>query len=468
MPNINFPLNVLSPSLGNILFALMVLIFAGCRENQESPWIDSQFESGSIGNIQKIHDAQFDIFLADDNGDDTLPDSWRNWFYIRINHLNTDDSFVLNLKNRGWPFYYLPVYSYDQVNWHRFSESEVTQPGEYELRMEKKFDRATVWVARFYPYTFSDLISYIGKFSDNPRLTVETPAKTYQGNPIYFLTLTHPGFPDSAKQRVWIHARTHPGETGPSFVLEGLVDFLLSGLPEADNILSQFIFNIIPMHNIDGVIAGNYRTTPQTENLEVMWFSDPYDPMGLTADAPVEVSALHDLIWGLNETGPAFTIALNLHASNSEPDIGLFFFPHFGPENLGYDTAESSLWNKQIRFIDSMGRHYGQALIEPTPDEGGSSFATKTYPESFWWRNFKDEVMAITMETTYGRAGYSPDWITPADLRSLGDAMAFALGDYAVTISFDQKPAKMMLPMQERLLLYPELYGPDAPDELKE
>ena len=46
--------------------------------------------------------------------------------------------------------------------------------------------------------------------------------------------------------------------------------------------------------------------------------------------------------------------------------------------------------------------------------------------------------------------------------------MAFALDDYAITISFDQKPAKMMLHMQERLLLYPELYGPDAPDELKE
>ena len=59
------------------LFALMVLIFTGCWENQKSPWIDSQFESGSIGNIQKIHDAQFDIFLADDNGDDTLPEIGR-------------------------------------------------------------------------------------------------------------------------------------------------------------------------------------------------------------------------------------------------------------------------------------------------------------------------------------------------------------------------------------------------------
>ncbi len=50
------------------------------------------------------------------------------------------------------------------------------------------------------------------------------------------------------------------------------------------------------MQNIDGVIAGNYRTTPQTENLEVMWYPDPDNPLVLEDNAPVEVTALHDTI----------------------------------------------------------------------------------------------------------------------------------------------------------------------------
>ena len=39
--------------------------------------------------------------------------------------------------------------------------------------------------------------------------------------------------------------------------------------------------------------------------------------------------------------------------------------------------------------------------------------------------------MAITLETTYGRAGYAPDWIEPDDLRKLGRDVALAVRDYA-------------------------------------
>jgi hypothetical protein len=59
-----------------------------------------------------------------------------------------------------------------------------------------------------------------------------------------------------------------------------------------------------------------------------MWFSDPEDPMFLTGDVPEEVRVLHNAILGLLKDGPPIVIALNLHASNSGPDIKPFFFPH--------------------------------------------------------------------------------------------------------------------------------------------
>lgn len=264
-----------------------------------------------------------------------------------------------------------------------------------------------------------------------------------------------------------MHARTHPAETCPSFLLEGMINYLLSGTPEASDMLSNFEFHIFPMQNPDGVITGNYRTTPQTENLEVMWFYKQYSPLELTENAPVEVKLIHEYARSLMEDdGPEISMALNLHASNSEPDIRPFFFPHFGTEEQGYSPAEATLWTNQIRFINALTEHHGSEMIEPTPAEGGSSFTSKTYPESWWWVNYQERVMAITMEMTYGRAGYSPKWIEPDDLRDLGVSLTLAIHDYYT------QPTLYMLKsggtINHRKLKYPELYPPNAVDELKE
>lgn len=42
-------------------------------------------------------------------------------------------------------------------------------------------------------------------------------------------------------------------------MLEGMVDFLLSNTEEAEYLLSHFVFKIVPMVNIDGVVHGNTR-----------------------------------------------------------------------------------------------------------------------------------------------------------------------------------------------------------------
>ena len=97
-----------------------------------------------------------------------------------------------------------------------------------------------------------------------------------------------------------------------------------------------------------------------------------------------------------------------------------FFYPHFGPAYLGYSDEEAALWEDQVRFMTHVADYYGAGMVEPIPFEGGGSFAEKYYPESWWWQNFGAEVMAVTLETPYGRAGYAPDWVTPDDYRGFG------------------------------------------------
>jgi cytosolic carboxypeptidase protein 2/3 len=55
-------------------------------------------------------------------------------------------------------------------------------------------------------------------------------------------------------------ARQHPGETPGSFIMEGILDFLLDlENEEAIMLRKTCVFHIIPMMNPDGVVHGNYR-----------------------------------------------------------------------------------------------------------------------------------------------------------------------------------------------------------------
>jgi hypothetical protein len=76
--------------------------------------------------------------------------------------------------------------------------------------------------------------------------------------------------------------------------------------------------------------------------------------------------------------------------------------------------------------------------------------------------------MAMTMEMTYGRAGYAPRWIEPDDLRNLGGSLALSIRDF---LDDSVPQAKAVRGMKGTVgggtLVYPDLYPPHAADELK-
>lgn len=112
------------------------------------------------------------------------------------------------------------------------------------------------------PYTYSDLqrelfeierISYM-----NLKFARETLCKTLAGTPVDLLTISSLG-DNKEKRGVIFTARVHPGETVGSWMMKGIIDFLLSDDKEAVWLRENFIFKLIPMLNPDGVIQGNYR-----------------------------------------------------------------------------------------------------------------------------------------------------------------------------------------------------------------
>ena len=61
--------------------------------------------------------------------------------------------------------------------------------------------------------------------------------------------------------------RVHPGESNSSYVVEGLIQFLVSNDYVAKVLRDRYVFKIVPMLNPDGVIIGNYRCSLSSHDL---------------------------------------------------------------------------------------------------------------------------------------------------------------------------------------------------------
>jgi hypothetical protein len=73
------------------------------------------------------------------------------------------------------------------------------------------------------------------------------------------------------KKVVVVSARVHPGESNASWLVHGLMSFLLSDNVEAQVLREHFVWQIVPMLNPDGVICGNYRCGLSGVDLNRQW-----------------------------------------------------------------------------------------------------------------------------------------------------------------------------------------------------
>lgn len=78
---------------------------------------------------------------------------------------------------------------------------------------------------------------------------------------IWCLRLTDGRASDDGKIRLMIVTRVHPYETASSYCAKGLIDYLISGDQSANELLSKFVFHIVPMPNPDGVYNGLCKLT---------------------------------------------------------------------------------------------------------------------------------------------------------------------------------------------------------------
>jgi len=90
-----------------------------------------------------------------------------------------------------------------------------------------------VYFSHSLPYTLTDLSQFLNTRLKNKSLhkiiKLKNVGLTLGANEVDLLEITNSEFVNKSRKSVWILARQHPGETTSGLMLEGIIDFLLSG-----------------------------------------------------------------------------------------------------------------------------------------------------------------------------------------------------------------------------------------------
>ena len=259
-----------------------------------------------------------------------------------------------------------------------FQRSSALQPGASQTP-----DSTDKW-----GYGYDSLLIDLEKWRSNPLVKVDSIGATVQGRAIWMLTITEgkdsvgkPEDPAWRKRRVFVHARTHPAEVQAHHVSKEMIRLLLDSTAGSAAIRQDFIFNIIPMYNPDGVELGHPRQNANLVDIESNWNKPALEP---------EVQVLKRRFEFLMAGPTPVEVALNLHSDQFNCKR-FFFFHEAGGTSPAYVDLEKDFIGKARRYFPSGIEDW--FFITSWPVTTGTQ-----YPEGFWWLGFREKVMALTYE----------------------------------------------------------------------
>jgi hypothetical protein len=407
----------------------------------ENMRLRSSSVTGSAGNYTLT------LQMDDDNGDTSLPTSFRRWWHCEVSNLVAGTQLNFRVTNAGYSDVILPVWSLstDGVTFGDYVRMPTSATPTVQGGTQHLFG-ATVppgvvamRLAKYFPYTVTRKNALLQSIAGHPHVQgITSLGNSQQGRPIEKVTWTDVTVPDAGKRRIWIHAGIHPAETTSHLMVEGLFDWLSSGDLRAEALLDAALIEVVPMANPDGVFLGNYRTNANSSNLEAQW-SAPYN------SPQPELVALRTAIEGYmgtvaNPASNPIEVLLNLHATHNVAFP--FHFQHVG--NAGWTPGCSSCGVLPIvNQVEAqwVANFEGRSSFVALGSTANSTLGSRPFVESMvhdrWtavpgWLgapNFEEPVMAITFEGTYGRGPDGVTWNTEADYFDCGRDMGLALFD---------------------------------------
>jgi cytosolic carboxypeptidase protein 2/3 len=257
---------------------------------------ESRFESGNLELALKVSDYEYNLVLTHDVN--TAGNT--QWFFYRVGNTTEGMKVKFNIINlgKGDSLFNMGmkvlVYSeIDEKQHHRgwvrdgeeflYYKNSMYKPSTsknfYSMSFSYTFHHTkdTVFFAYCYPYTYTQLMQTLLSLENTSKLGHLFSRKllcyTIEGNRCDYLTITSSDLPEYMKNRkgVVFSARAHPGESVGSWMMHGLIEFLLGDSKEAALIRDNYVIKLIPMLNPDGVINGMYRCNLSGSDLNRKW-----------------------------------------------------------------------------------------------------------------------------------------------------------------------------------------------------
>jgi hypothetical protein len=229
-----------------------------------------------------------------------------------------------------------------------------------------------------YDHLKSDLITW----NNFPYVTLDSIGSSAQDRALWMLTITsEESEPAADKFRIAIHARTHPREIQTTRVVNEIITFLTDTSLIAQQMRQQFIFNIVPMYNPDGVELGCERVNANGVDLE--------GNFNLPSPEPEAQSLKSKYLEFMSGDSP-IKVALNLHSS-----INLcrrFFYYH---SHIGTSPQYANLEQEYINYVQA---YFPGGIADWDFLQSWTNGTPSGYPESFFWLNYGEQVLALTYE----------------------------------------------------------------------
>ncbi len=404
------------------IFAFIALLFT--TQLFAEVRFSAEFSGGSIGGAEYLKDSLihinnktvstsiYKVSTKLDPINNHKPESHRSnrWFYFMVTGVKGKTiTLDINYNDSQRPFY-----SYDNENFTRYSEEEVpTRNG----RITKHYERDTIYVAYFVPYTIERGNRCIERWERSPYVKKISIGRSGLGEHLNILRVTDTNTADVGKKIIYIHGRVHPSETPCSFHLEAMVDKLTDGSEHSMETLKNSIFYILPITNPDGVANGLSRSTPDGVNQEVDYIDEN----------SCEVRAIQQFLLSLKASGEGLDLMLNMH-SQSTPKTTYWV-------HNAASTNES--YNRRLMLFAGLTTYRN-------PYFGWRDLSYSTlkphFIEGWIGKEFKHMPIAQTFETPYSYYGMNPngEWVTLENLRSLATNSLNAISDFLALSSSER------------------------------
>ncbi|CAD8110508.1 unnamed protein product [Paramecium sonneborni] len=333
-------------------------IFVGMNPNNDYQIkFNSLFESGNLDIAIQKSEFEYDLYMRVD----TNTKGHTLWYYFEVTGLKNFEQIKFNICNfrkkrslyeRGMK----PYVKRDSQDWQQ--EGENIKYGSYKCQlkeikkqyycltftiMNKKRDDK-IKLAYCIPYSLSNLNNFLKTLNSQ---YMEQSFFCYSLSGVQVPKLTFSKGNIIKKKVIVIQARIHPGESNSSWVMQGLLEYLSSN--EADQLLDQLIFVIVPMMNVDGVIFGNYRTGCAGRDLNRQFRED-------CKKLYPTVYAMKQLISDLYQVyGDQIIGFIDIHGHSAKKNVFLYG-PEFQLWNCNY--YKSRLFAKILSHKTQIFRYY--------------------------------------------------------------------------------------------------------------